>query len=315
MIEPPRIGASVDVGSHSAHLLVGEVDGGLVLPRYDESARLELGLIVDRGAHLGPIARRALVETMTRFATIARENGATQITFMGTEPIRRAADAARAVHEVEESSGAPLLVLTHREEALLTLVAVTGGRSVESEILVIDIGGGSSESCVIDGGGDLRTSGLPIGSDRLTARHVSSDPATAEEIEAMRTDADRVMRDALEARPAEVVIVGGAASNLLKVTAGGPADAIITHDRLAEALANVTMMPAAMTAERYVLNPVRARILPAGAVIVGALMRRYGVDQVRVSEAGMRDGAILVADHDPYGWRDRLGELALGWRD
>lgn len=131
----------------------------------------------------------------------------------------------------------------------------------------------------------------------------------------MRTDADRVMRDALEARPAEVVIVGGAASNLLKVTAGGPADAIITHDRLAEALANVTMMPAAMTAERYVLNPVRARILPAGAVIVGALMRRYGVDQVRVSEAGMRDGAILVADHDPSGWRDRLGELALGWRD
>jgi exopolyphosphatase/pppGpp-phosphohydrolase len=56
-------------------------------------------------------------------------------------------------------------------------------------------------------------------------------------------------------------------------------------------------------------------VLPAGAVIVDALMRRYGVARVRVSEAGMREGAILVADHAGRAWRDRLTELAHGWRD
>jgi exopolyphosphatase/pppGpp-phosphohydrolase len=49
-------------------------------------------------------------------------------------------------------------------------------------------------------------------------------------------------------------------------------------------------------------------------VIVDALMRRYGVDRVRVSEAGMREGAILIANHAGRAWRDRLAELAHGWR-
>jgi exopolyphosphatase/pppGpp-phosphohydrolase len=48
-------------------------------------------------------------------------------------------------------------------------------------------------------------------------------------------------------------------------------------------------------------------------VIVDALMRRYGVDQVRVSEEGMREGAILAAQHTGRAWRDRLAELAHGW--
>ena len=73
--------------------------------------------------------------------------------------------------------------------------------------------------------------------------------------------------------------------------------------------------PAAVTSERYGVNPTRARILPAGAVIVDSLMRRYGATSVRVSDAGMREGAVLIADHVGLAWRDRLEELAHGWRD
>jgi len=118
----------------------------------------------------------------------------------------------------------------------------------------------------------------------------------------------------MDAHPTEVVIVGGTASNLLKVTNAGVGEPIITRARLAEALANLTMAPAVATAERYVLNPTRARILPAGAAIVDALMRRYGVTSVRVAEAGMREGAVLAANHLPLMWRDRLADLAHGWR-
>jgi exopolyphosphatase/pppGpp-phosphohydrolase len=63
-----------------------------------------------------------------------------------------------------------------------------------------------------------------------------------------------------------------------------------------------------------VLNPKRAPLLAAGAVIVDALMRRYGVDRVRVSEASLREGAVLVVDHAGPEWRDRLAVLAHGWR-
>lgn len=314
MTARPPIGAAVDLGSNSVHLLVAAITGHSLRPLVDESAFLGLGATVDVQAHLGAASRGELIETLTRYATTARQLGAAEITFIGTEPIRRAADGARIVVEVEADSGVPLHVLTHEEEAYLTLIGVTHGRPVRHETLVVDVGGGSSEFCAVGPRGRARAAGLRIGSNRLTAAYVQSDPATDDEIAAMLAAADQILRTAIDAKPTELVIVGGTASNLLKVTNAGPADPIITRARLAEALGNLTMTPAAPTSERYGVNPTRARILPAGAVIVDALMRRYGVARVRVSEAGMREGAILVADHAQRAWRDHLTELAHGWR-
>ncbi len=130
----------------------------------------------------------------------------------------------------------------------------------------------------------------------------------------MARAADEILQGALPAEPTDVALVGGTASNLLKVTAAGVIDRDVTPERVAEALTTLTARPAAETTERFGVNPTRARLLPAGAVIVDALMRRYDVDRVRVSEAGMREGAILVANHASRAWRDRLAELAHGWR-
>jgi exopolyphosphatase/guanosine-5'-triphosphate,3'-diphosphate pyrophosphatase len=310
----PTVGASVDLGSNSVHLLVAEVVGHELRPLVDESAFLGLGAAVDDGGHLGQGGRERLVETLTGYATTARELGASSITFMGTEPIRRAADAARIVVEVEAATGVPLHVLSHEEEAYLTLVGVTAGRPVAHETLVVDIGGGSSEFCAVAAGGRARAAGLGLGSNRLTKRFARDDPPTAAQIASMTAAAEALLRDALPAEPTDLALVGGTASNLLKVTAAGRGDRSLTRQRLAEALTALTAQPAADTSARFGVNPTRARLLPAGAAIVDALMRRYDVDEVRVSEDGMREGAILVTQHAGGAWRDRLAELAHGWR-
>jgi exopolyphosphatase/guanosine-5'-triphosphate,3'-diphosphate pyrophosphatase len=310
----PPVGASVDLGSNSVHLLVATIAGHELRPLADTSVFLGLGAAVDDHAHLGAAGRAGLVEALTRYATAARQLGAARVTFMGTEPIRRAADSARIVAEVEGASGVPLHVLSHEEEAYLTLVGVTGGRPVGHETLVVDIGGGSSEFCAVAAGGRARAAGLRLGSNRLTMRHVREDPPAPNEIEAMAEEADAVLVDALPAAPSDLVAVGGTASNLLKVTAAGSGDPVVTPLRVEEAMTTLLSRPAAETSERFGVNPARARLLPAGAVIVGALLRRYGVDRLRVSEEGMREGAILVADHAGREWRDRLAELAHGWR-
>ena len=312
--ERPPIGAAVDLGSNSVHLLVAVITGHRLRPLVDESSFLGLGAAVDAHAHLGAGPRAELVETLVQYSTTARQLGASAITLMGTEPIRRAADAAVLVAEVEARSGVSLHVLSHEEEAYLTLIGVTNGRPVTHDTLVVDIGGGSSEFCAVGPRMTAQAAGLRIGSNGLTSRHVTTDPATTDEVAAMQAAADTLMREAPDVRPREVVVVGGTASNLLKVTAGGAADQVITRARIAEALATLAEAPAAATAERFTINPTRARILPAGAVIVDALIRRYGVDRIRESEAGMREGAILVADHAGRAWRDRLAELAHGWR-
>ena len=132
-------------------------------------------------------------------------------------PTRRASSA-----DVERASGVPLHVLSHEEEAYLTLVGVTSGQPVAHETLVVDIGGGSSEFCAVAAGGIARAppacGWAPTG---CSTRFVGDDPPTADELEAMAAAADEILRDALPAEPTDLVLVGGTASNLLKVTAAG----------------------------------------------------------------------------------------------
>lgn len=262
--------------------------------------------------YLGRTARSELVTALERYATIARGLGVDEITFLGTEPIRRAADAAAIVHDVTAATGIPLHVLSHEEEAYLTIIGVTEGQPVTHETLVVDIGGGSSEFCVVDAARKPRAIGLRLGSARLTDRFVTHDPPLPAEIEAMYAAALDAVAGAPASNPAEIVAVGGTASNLRKVIALAP-DALGQED-IAEALVLLGSMPAAEATKRFAINPIRARILPAGAAILAAILDHYGVAEVRVSEAGIREGAILAVAHAGPAWRDRLVELAHGWR-
>lgn len=314
MTDGPAVGAAVDLGSNSVHLLAAAIHGHQLRPLADESVFLGLGAAVDGRAHLGDTARTELAGELRRYADRARDLGAACITFLGTEPIRRAADAARIVADVELATGIPLAVLTHEEEAYLTLIGVTAGLPAARETLVVDIGGGSSEFCALAPGGRPRAAGLRLGSGRLTTRFVTSDPITASAVDAMRAAADDALGAAPDGAPEDLVAVGGTASNLLKITVDGIEEGTLTRDGIVRAIEILTSAPAATVTERYFINPKRGPLLVAGAVIVDALMRRYGVDAVRVSEAGIREGAILAADHAGAAWRDRLADLAAGWR-
>ena len=314
MTSSASVGASVDLGSTSVHLVVARIEGHALEPLADESAFLGLGAAIDDRGYLGAAGREELAATLARYAGIARDQGADAITFIATEPLRRAADGQRIVAEVERASGVPVHVLAHEEEAFLTLVGVTGGRPVTAETLVVDIGGGSSEFCDVPAHGAARAFGLRLGANRLSKRFVTSDPPGRSEIAAMTVAADEALAEAPDASPREIVIVGGTASNLLKVTPDGPADRVLDRPRLAAAQAMLAATPAADLVDRFIVNPTRARILPAGAVIVDALMRRYGAEAIRVSDAGMREGTILIAAHAGREWRDHLSTLAHGWR-
>jgi len=248
-----------------------------------------------------------------RYADQAGVLGAAAVTFIGTEPIRRAADAAVIVHEVTRATRVPIHVLSHEEEAYLTIIGVTEGQPVTHETLVVDIGGGSSEFCLVSADRPPRAAGLRLGSARLTTAHVDHDPPRWDEIEAMYAAALEAVRSAPPGQPTEIVAVGGTASNLLKVVPEVP-DGVLSGTQITEAMRLLGSIPAAQAIERYALNPVRARILPAGAAILAAILERYGVPKVRVSHAGIREGTILAVAHAGPAWRDHLIDLAHGWR-
>ena len=308
------IGASIDLGSVSVHLLVAEIIGHRLTPIVDESVFQGLGAAVAERGYLGVLGRADLIQTLTGYVDAARRLGARHVTLVGTEPIRRAADAARIVAEVAAASEAPLHVLTHEEEAFTTLVGVTEGMPVTHETLVVDVGGGSTEFCAVDAVAPPRAVGIRLGAGRLTDRFVTHDPATPSEVAAMRSIALEAIDGALDARPIEIVAVGGTATNLLKVLLAGDGDRRLSRDGIAEAVAVLGAQPSERAAEHYLIRPSRARILAAGAAILDAILEHYGVAELRVSEAGIREGTILAVDHAGASWRDRLPQLAHGWR-
>ena len=306
--------AAVDVGSNSVHLLVATVEDHHLEVVAEDSTFLGLGTAVAERGVLGRAGRTELVRTLSAYADIARGLGAAEVAMLGTEPIRRAADAAAIVAEARSAADVPLYVLTHEEEALLTLLGVTEGFPVTRETLVVDVGGGSSEFCIIGPAEVAHAVGIRLGSATLTADHVTHDPPGPDEMAAMRAAATLAVAAAPAGHPAEIVAVGGTASNLLKVSTAGLLDATLTRERIADAVTSLAAERAEDAAAHYAINPRRVQVLPAGAAILDAILLRYGADRVKVSEASVREGAIVAMDHDRPAWRDHLADLARGWR-
>jgi exopolyphosphatase/guanosine-5'-triphosphate,3'-diphosphate pyrophosphatase len=310
---PPAIGSAIDVGSTSVHLLVAELHGHRLETLVDQSELLRLGVVVDETGELGPAARMRLVSAILRYTEMARSAGVAQAILVGTEPMRRASDAAVAIEELRAATGLGLEVLEHTEEGLLTLLGVTAGRPVRREILVVDVGGGSSEFVSVGPDDPPAAHGVRVGASRLTASIVEHDPPTPGEVHALLEEARRLVAAAPDVIPERVVVVGGTASNLLRIASGAIADRSLSRRRIASALVLLAHEPSDAVAASYGVNPVRARILPAGAAILGAILERYGVNRLRVTDAGLREGTILAAAHAGSDWRAELPALAAGW--
>jgi exopolyphosphatase/guanosine-5'-triphosphate,3'-diphosphate pyrophosphatase len=308
----PVFGA-VDVGSTSVHLLVATVAGHRLDPLVDESVLIGLGdTVEEHGAIPGP-QRAELVGELARYAARARELGAREIAFVGTQPLRRAADARAVVAAVEAATGVPLHVLDHDEEGLLNLLGATAGRPVERPLAVVDVGGGSTEIVIVEPGARARAGAIPAGCATLVRRLVAHDPPLLQEVEALRAEAHRLAAGALPGGPAAMLALGGTSSNLAKIVPAAGRDRQLTPRRLAAACLALRAEPAADVAARFGITAKRARLLPAGAAILGALMARYGVARATAVEEGLREGVVLALARAGRDWRDRLDALAHGW--
>ncbi len=238
---------------------------------------------------------------------------------MATEPLRRATNRDEVLEHVLAATGRPLHVLSHEAEARLTLLGVTGGAAVRAPLMVVDIGGGSTEIISVDDGSAKPVVGvLATGSSRLTKSLVVHDPPTWFEINALRAESRRLidaLAGALHAgRSPRCVMVGGTASNLVKLlpsavmegasAAGRPrsidlVDLPACFDRLAREPADALVL-------RYAVNRRRAGQLTAGAALVEALLVRYGVPRAEVSAASLREGTILAVAEAGEDWPEWL---------
>jgi exopolyphosphatase/guanosine-5'-triphosphate,3'-diphosphate pyrophosphatase len=259
----------------------------------------------------------AAIEAISEYVDAANDEGAESITLLATEPLRRASNRSRFCESVEQALGLPLHVLSHDEEALLTVLGVLDGEPVSEPTLVLDIGGGSSEIVLLEPGADPVIGVIPVGSARLTAQHVEDDPPTADEVRELRAESHHLFSSLPTGRPRRGIVVGGSGTNLIRLTSDEgdedtPDDGLIDTARTARAIEIVKAAPSAELVEAYGLRERRVLQMAAGASLIEAALDCYNLEVFEASDASLREGVIIAREAAGDEWRSELVALVTG---
>jgi len=305
--------AAIDMGTISVRLLVADSVEGRPqsLVRKTEITRLGQGLS-PQGV-LAPEARRRTAAVVARFVQEAREHGSDTVILAGTSATRDAADGEEFVRALGREHSIEAVVLSGKREAELAFAGASLDLPGDS-IVLLDVGGGSTEVIGRPEGGAVEAVSLDLGASRATERWITSDPPTPGEIAQVRGEAERILSglrhlygahvsgDATEGsgRRRRLVGVAGTVTTLACLDAGLESyDSDLIHLRslsVPSVRALVERLSRLTTAERAALPCVqagRAPVLVGGAVIVLAAMETLGYDVLTVSERDLLDGLVL----------------------
>jgi exopolyphosphatase/guanosine-5'-triphosphate,3'-diphosphate pyrophosphatase len=179
--------AVVDVGTNSIKVLVADVAGPTVRPVWEESkqTRLGQGFYANNRLQAGPIANTA--KAVAAFAAKAREHQAVSIRIIATSAARDAVNAAELTEAVEAASGLKVEIISGAQEAAWAFQGVTTDPALaQAPLLLLDVGGGSTEFILGEGDHKLFSHSFPLGTVRLLEKKPHSDPPRAAELAACR---------------------------------------------------------------------------------------------------------------------------------
>ncbi len=295
---PQIVAAAIDIGSNSIKMTIGRAnqEGGVdQIDWASEVVRLGQGL--DRTGLLDEERIEAAIETLTRFATQARERGATRIVAVATEATRAAANGELFLDRVRVKTGIDVRVVDGQAEAALTFRGLMADSDLAGSVLVADIGGGSTELIVARDGVMQSAQSLPLGSGRLTDRFVVADPPRPDELAACETEAEAVVQaaqplDLPPGTPVRLIVVGGTGEFMARLITDGQD---ITLETLRIVLGKLATLSAAELADEIDIPEARARVLPAGVAIVAAIASHLKPERIEISRSGIRAGLLLEA--------------------
>jgi exopolyphosphatase / guanosine-5'-triphosphate,3'-diphosphate pyrophosphatase len=302
--------AAVDTGTNSTRLLVADVDDGRITDVERDTRITRLGEGVDERRRLLPVPIARVRNVLTEYRRKIEALGAERTLAIATSAIRDAENGEAFLGEIEWSYGFATRLLSGHEEALMTYRGVTSERRLEAGTVIIDIGGGSTEFIAGEPDGVRWHDSLDIGSVRLTERFLHGDPPTAAELDACATAvrallADRIPEE-VRSTTASAIGVAGTITSIAALALGleeYDRDRVhgsrLTAEQLSEQLNRLAAVPLAERRTFRPLDPDRAPVIVAGAVIAREALTFFGLDALEISERDILDGAALAAAELP----------------
>jgi exopolyphosphatase/guanosine-5'-triphosphate,3'-diphosphate pyrophosphatase len=274
----------LDVGSNTTRLLVARVEHGEIVAVDKDKVRLPLGEEIERFGAVSDVHVAAAAKAVRKLAKRARTHPLESLDVFLTAPGRQSANADELVAALTRAAGVPVRVLSTDEEGRLAYGGAVATAPIElpERIAVCDVGGASTEVAI----GSPYSSpewveSVDLGSVRLTTRVSSIGEARSEaaaafdHVEPLRVDA--------------ALAVGGSARAARRLVGSH-----LGTEELAEALRLVEKETERAIVRRFGVDRARARILPAGIVLLAEVQRRLGVP-LHVCNGGIREGAVLAS--------------------
>jgi exopolyphosphatase / guanosine-5'-triphosphate,3'-diphosphate pyrophosphatase len=301
--------ASIDVGTNTVLLLVAERRGEALAPLLERAEITRLGRGVDASGRLDAAAIRDTVAVLADYARQARALDASEIVCVATSAARDAANGAEFFEAARAAAGLVPEVISGDEEARLVYASAWRdfGRADAGPLAVLDVGGGSTEFTHGEGPAPAGRTSLQVGAVRLTERHVRTDPISAADLAALRGAAREALRPLSRmALPPGGRLVGvagtvttlSAVSQALERYDGARVHGAALSLPEAEALVGrLAALPVKGRAALAGMEPKRADVILAGAIVVAEAMRATGFDRLTVSDRGVRWGLL----HDRFG--------------
>jgi exopolyphosphatase / guanosine-5'-triphosphate,3'-diphosphate pyrophosphatase len=298
--------AVADIGSNSTRLLVAEVDGddGSLEELDRRSVVTRLGQGVESSSVLAEDAQARVFSVLDDFAPALE--GCDRRLAVLTSAVRDAENGAAFAAAVRERYGLDARTLSGDEEAHLTFLGATAARDRDdpAELLVIDIGGGSTELVVgAHGEVDFHVS-TQAGVVRHGERHLHTDPPAPDEMRALAVDVREILEKSVPTSVREgvgaAVAVAGTATQVAAIDLGlEPYDAsrvegyVVSASRLAEIRDTLAALPLEERRQVPGLHPDRAPTIVAGTILLGEVLEAFGLGAFEVSERDILWGVAL----------------------
>jgi len=301
--------AVIDVGTNSVKLMVADV-GVEVRPvlKMSRQTRLGQGAFHTKRLRSDAIARTAAA--VAELASRADELEPTGIRVLATCATRETTNGGELVQAIKDASGLTVEIVSGQQEARLVFQGVTSDPALTlRRLLIVDVGGGSTEWVLGERGFIRFAASTLLGTSRLLELDPPADPPTRVELTRYRANVAAVLarqvRPRLEPvlnsfgdRGLQLVGLGGALKTLAHIgsrpSSGGQGDPpCLQLDDIGERLEWLWSLSSAQRRRLEGLDPEKADVILAGAVIYEAVMRVFGFAQLLVSQRGLREGALL----------------------
>jgi exopolyphosphatase / guanosine-5'-triphosphate,3'-diphosphate pyrophosphatase len=291
--------AAIDIGTNTLLLLVAERRGEALVAVEDHCRFGRLGQGLDRSGVLDPAAIARSLEICRELRGRVDAAGVEHLAVVGTQALREAKNAGDFIAPAEAILGAPIETISGEREAALVYRSVARGfpELAAGDLVVADVGGGSTEIICGRGGQVAWQTSLPIGAVRLSERHLLGDPPTAAEAAALMAAIDGALAEL--PLPTGGVLVGTAGTATTLATVAQrlhvyAADKVQGYrlvagevDRL---VARFLELPVAEKRRLPGLEPQRADVIAGGAAILSRLVARMQARELVVSDRGVRWG-------------------------